>query len=79
KTSYGFNPLNKNSGFGRFETIDRSHRGRSIVEVAADTRKKSLRDSTLCATASDAVDAVRSASPQGFQIFQNIVWIQSAE
>jgi hypothetical protein len=33
--------------------------------VAAYTRKMSFRYSELCGTASDAVDAVRSAIPQG--------------
>jgi len=35
--------------------------------VAADTRKMSFRYSQLCGTASDAVDAVRSAIPKGFK------------
>jgi len=40
---------------------------RAIIEVAADTRKMLFRYSQLCGTASDAVDAVRSAIPQGFK------------
>jgi hypothetical protein len=39
----------------------------AIVEVAADTRKMSFRYSQLCWMASDAVDAVISAIPQGFK------------
>jgi hypothetical protein len=40
----------------------------AIVEVAIATRKMSLRYSYLCGTASDAVDMVRSAIPQGFKL-----------
>jgi len=35
--------------------------------VAAYTRKMTFRYSQLCGTVSDAVDAVRSAIPEGFK------------
>jgi hypothetical protein len=42
----------------------------AIVELAADTRKMVFRYSRLCGKASDAVGAVRSAIPTGFEFFR---------
>jgi hypothetical protein len=38
-----------------------------MVEVTAGTRKMLFRYSCLCGIESDAVDAVRSAIPEGFK------------
>ena len=59
KTSYNFIFIKKLTSFVKPKL--------TIVEVAVATRKKPFRYSEpVCGMASDAVDAIRSASPTGF-------------
>ena len=47
-----------------------SNPNRAIFEFAVDTRKMLFRYSELCGMAFEAVDAVKSETPQGFEFWK---------